>query len=79
MTTATVRPPQQARPEPESRQHSATVAIPLAEFGKSLADADLDRWFEAFCERNVDRDQYEISSSGDLLIMPPTGQPGVFH
>ena len=39
-------------------------AIPLAEFGKSLDDADLDEWFEAFAERNSDMALYEISSTG---------------
>ena len=53
-----------------------TIAIPLAEFGKSLDDADLDEWFEAFAERNSDMAEYEISSAGHLLIREPTGQPG---
>ena len=67
MTTATILSPE-----------TATVVIPLSEFGKSLADTDLDEWFEAFAQRNSDAGQYEISGSGDLLIMPPTGDPGSF-
>jgi Uma2 family endonuclease len=56
-----------------------TVAIPLAEFGKSLGDADLDAWFESFSERNSNEGQtYAISGTGFLLIMPPTGDPGSF-
>ncbi len=57
---------------------SRSVSIPLSEFGKSLADADLDTWFEAFGERNKNEGQYEISAQGCLLIMPPTGDPGSF-
>ena len=57
-----------------------SVSIPLAEFGKSLADAGLDDWFEAFAERNSYEGQtYEISGTGYLLIMPPTGSPGDIH
>ena len=52
------------------------VAIPLAEFGKSLDDADLDEWFEAFAERNCAMAEYEISSTGHLMIREPTGYPG---
>ncbi len=81
MTTATVATPQPAaaRPKPSPRW-SRMVAIPLAEFGKSLGDADLDTWFEAFSERNSDEGQtYEISGKGFLLIMPPTGNPGSLH
>ena len=53
-----------------------TIAIPLAEFGKSLDDADLDEWFEAFAKRNSDMAEYEISSTGHLMIREPTGSPG---
>ena len=53
-----------------------TVAIPLAEFGKSLDDPDLDEWFEGFAARNSDMAEYEISSTGHLLIREPTGYPG---
>ena len=49
---------------------------PLAEFGKSLDDADVDEWFEAFAERNSDMAEYEISSTGHLMIREPTGSPG---
>ena len=67
-------------PTPNSASASGTVAIPLAEFGKSLDDPDLDRWFEEFSERNSDEGQtYEISNTGRLLIMPPTGIPGILH
>ena len=59
---------------------SGTLALPLAEFGKSLADADLDIWFESFAERNSDSGYtYAITHKGVLLIMPPTGNPGVLH
>ena len=79
MTTATTTQPVVARPKPTPRP-SATIVIPLAEFGKSLTDADLDTWFEAFAERNSDEGQtYEISGKGFLLIMPPTGNPGSLH
>ena len=71
MTTATIT-------RPAFSPETATVVIPLSEFGKSLADTDLDEWFEAFAQRNSDAGQYEISGSGDLLIMPPTGDPGSF-
>ena len=72
MTTATI-------PQPVISYRTATVAIPLSEFGKSLADTDLDEWFEAFAQRNSDAGQYEISAQGCVLIMPPTGDPGSFH
>ena len=71
MTTATI-------PPPALSHQTATVVIPLSEFGKSLADTDLDEWFEAFAQRNSDAGQYEISAQGCLLIMPPTGDPGSF-
>ena len=59
---------------------SGTLAIPLAEFGKSLADTDLDAWLERFAARNSDSGQaYAISHTGELLIMPPTGHPGVLY
>ena len=57
-------------------QRSRVLSIPLAEFGKSLNDADLDEWFEAFAERNSDMAEYEISNTGHLLIKEPTGNPG---
>ena len=80
MTTATAATPQPAAAEAKpSLQRSGTVAIPLAEFGKSLRDVDLDAWFEAFGERNAMAGQYEISNEGFLLIMPPTGHPGTIH
>ncbi len=54
--------------------------MPLAEFGKSLDNPDLDEWLVEFSERNENSGQvYEISNSGHLLIMPPTGIPGISH
>ena len=77
MATATQLqlPETRRRPSP---QRLGLVSIPLAEFGKSLDDADLDEWFEGFAERNSDEGQYEISNEGRLLIMAPTGNPGMF-
>ena len=93
--TALVPPPAPARPAPIPQPPlangrpdgwSATFAIPLAEFGKSLADPGLDRWFEDFAERNSHSGHtYAIAAAaacagkGVLLIMPPTGYPGVLH
>ena len=84
MTTAAVLlpplPPSIIRPALPLTGQSATLAIPLAEFGKSLADADLDQWLEDFAERNSDSGHtYAIASTGVLLIMPPTGYPGTVH
>ena len=76
-TTSTLQPWQTVRRP--SRSRPGAVAIPLAEFGKSINDADLYHWFEAFGERNSDEGQYEISNEGFLLIMPPTGHPGSLH
>ena len=76
-TTSTLKRGQTARRP--SRSRPGAVAIPLVEFGKSMDDADLYHWFEAFGERNSDEGQYEISSEGFLLIMPPTGNPGSLH
>ena len=50
--------------------------IPLAEFGKSLEDADIGSWFEDFAERNKDQADYEITAQGELRVMAPTGFPG---
>ena len=103
MTTAAVlAPTAPSRPAPSSTppppvpmpapDHSGTLAIPLAEFGRTLADPDLDCWFEAFAERNSDSGHtYAIAGVGGagagaanagkgvLLIMPPTGNPGTLH
>ena len=79
MTTATIPQAAATRPKPAGYPNTALLSIPLSEFGKSLSDSDLDAWFEAFGERNADFGQYEISKSGELLIMPPTGHPGVLH
>ncbi len=74
MTTAVPQPAKvRGRPAP---CWPGTIAIPLAEFGKSLDDPDLDVWFEAFAERNSDMYEYEISGTGHLLIREPTGNPG---
>ena len=75
MVTATSSPPD-TRPAPSERR-SSVLRIPLAEFGRSLEAPDLDRWFEGFADRNSDEGQYEISNEGFLLIMPPTGNPGM--
>lgn len=77
MTTTAMQPTKiRGRPAP---CWPGTIAIPLAEFGKSLDDADLDEWFEAFAERNSDMYEYEISSTGHLLIREPTGYPGTVY
>ena len=78
MATATALPAPGGHKTPPSPpwQWTAAVGIPLSEFGKSLTDHDLATWFEAFSGRNSDQGQYEISSKGYLLIMPPTGNPG---
>ena len=83
MTTTAVLKPATVRPKfsafPAAGQ-SATLAIPLAEFGRSLSDADLDQWLEDFAARNAaSGHSYAISGKGVLLIMPPTGHPGIFH
>ena len=82
MTTVAVRPlptPPTAGPASHRMGQSATLAIPLAEFGRSLSDADLDQWLEDFAARNAASGHtYAISGKGVLLIMPPTGDPGAF-
>ena len=75
MTTATQPRPRKTPPQPPPYLPGA-IAIPLAEFGQSLADPNLDQWFMAFAERNSDMAQYEISRTGHLLIKEPTGYPG---
>ena len=56
------------------------ILIPLAEFGQSLDNPDLDIWFEAFAERNKDEvGDFEITAQGELKIMPPTGIPGAWY
>ena len=95
LPTATTLPPPPAPPRPapipppplaDTDGCSQTLAIPLAEFGKTLADPNLDRWFEAFAERNSHSGHtYAIAAApagagkGVLLIMPPTGNPGFLH
>lgn len=80
MTTTAIQQVITTSPKLAGSRYSAIVAIPLAEFGKSLTDADLDVWFEAFSERNSNEGQtYEISGKGFLLITPPTGNPGSLH
>ena len=56
------------------------ILIPLAEFGQSLDNPDLDTWFEAFADRNKDEvGDFEITAQGELKIMPPTGIPGAWY
>ena len=56
------------------------ILIPLAEFGQSLDNPNLDTWFEAFAERNKDEvGDFEITAQGELKIMPPTGIPGAWY
>ena len=76
MVTVSTSPPPEAAPI-QYGKWPGVARVPLDDFGKSLADPDLDRWFEAFCSRNQDEDHYEISGEGYLLIMAPTGSPGV--
>ena len=78
MTTTVTLQPQEIQRKPPPRWTRA-VAIPLAEFGKSLDDPDLDQWFEGFAERNSDMGEYEISNTGHLLIREPTGSPGSIY
>ena len=75
MTTSVASQAQEIQRKPPPRW-PGTVAIPLAEFGKSLDDPDLDQWFEGFAARNSDMAEYEISNTGHLLIREPTGSPG---
>ena len=75
MTTTVAPQPPEIQRQPPPRWIRA-VAIPLAEFGKSLDDPDLDQWFEGFSARNSDMAEYEISNTGHLLIKEPTGSPG---
>ena len=75
ITTTVALLAQELRNKPPP-QWKRMVAIPLSEFGKSLDDADIDDWFEAFAERNSDMYEYEISGTGHLLIHEPTGHPG---
>ena len=75
MTTAVSSQPQEVHHNPPPRW-TGVVAIPLAEFGRSLDDPDLDQWFEGFAARNADMAEYEISNTGHLLIREPTGSPG---
>ena len=75
MTTTVAPQPPEIQREPPPRW-PRVVAIPLAEFGKSLDDPDLDQWFEGFSARNSDMAEYEISNTGHLLIKEPTGSPG---
>ena len=80
MATTAVQNPATVRPPFPAAGQSATLAIPLAEFGRSLSDADLDRWLEDFAARNAaSGHSYAISGKGVLLIMPPTGHPGAIH
>ena len=85
MTTA---PPQTHTLPPDEAAYGAATSepevgyfcIPLAEFGQSLDNPDLDEWFEAFAARNkhFSGGLFEITAEGELKIMPPTGLPGSF-
>ncbi len=75
MTTTVAPQPQEIQRQPPPRW-TGVVAIPLAEFGMSLGNPDLDQWFEGFSARNSDMAEYEISNTGHLLIREPTGSPG---
>ena len=79
MTTETRPTQSHAHFRPKAPCWPGIIAIPLVEFGKSLDDADLDEWFEAFAERNSDMYEYEISSTSHLLIREPTGYPGAVY
>ena len=78
MTTAVASRTPETRRKPPPKW-PGVVAIPLSEFGKSLDDPDFDQWFEAFAERNSDMAEYEISSTGHLMIREPTGNPGSIY
>ena len=72
-STVAPQPPEiQSKPPP---RWTRAVAIPLAEFGKSLDDPDLGQWFEGFSARNSDMGEYEISNTGHLLIQGTYRQP----
>ena len=56
------------------------MLIPLSEFGQSADSPGLDEWFEAFAARNKDGlGEFEITTNGELKIMPPTGIPGYWQ
>ena len=78
MTTTVAPQLKEAQRKPPPRW-PGVVAIPLAEFGKSLDDPYLDQWFEGFAARNSDMAEYEISNTGHLLIREPTGNPGALY
>lgn len=78
MTTTVAPQPLEIQRQPPPRWTRA-VAIPLAEFGKSLDDPDLDQWFEGFAVRNSDMAEYEISNTGHLMIREPTGNPSALY
>ena len=78
MTTTVAPQPPEIQRQPPPRW-PGVMAIPLAEFGKSLNDPDLDQWFEGFSARNSDMAEYEISNTGHLLIREPTGNPGALY
>ena len=81
MTTATQPQPTESTAglRPTVPCWPGTVAIPLAEFGRSLNDPDFDQWFEAFAERNSDMYEYEISGTGHLLIREPVNHHGAVY
>ena len=56
------------------------LLIPLAEFGQSLDDPDLDSWLEDFAQRNGETlGDFEVTAKGELKIMAPTGLPGDWY
>ena len=84
MTTATLDPAIAAAADCAADDHLAAsypahVLIPLAEFGQSLDNPDLDWWFEGFAARNQDQADYEITAQGQLKIMMQPGFPYALH
>ncbi|MCE2500969.1 MAG: Uma2 family endonuclease [Dehalococcoidia bacterium] len=88
MTTTTTQPETRTAPSHDAIYGAATAEpeegcfyIPLAEFGQSLDNPDLDVWFEAFVARNkhFSGGFFEITAEGELKIMPPTGLPGYWQ
>ena len=68
-----------AADDPLAASYPAPVLIPLAEFGQSLDNPDLDWWFEGFAARNQDQADYEITAQGELKMMMQPGIPYDLH
>ena len=86
MTTTTAQPETRTAPSHDAIYGAATAEpeegcfyIPLIEFGQSLDSPDLDEWLEAFGGRNAECGFFEITTEGELKIMPPTGIPGYWQ